>query len=351
MNDALLASLGLALTWTPTLSHFLIRSHRGHGRAHEGHTESTAAGGFLGGVLRVYKTILRGALDHPWLMALSCLALVAGSFVCYRALGTDLLPAMDEGGFILDYWMPPGTSLADTNRVLTSIEEMLRDTPEVESTSRRTGLELGLIAVTEANTGDFTVKLKRNRSRGVEEITAELRRKIRERFPMLDVEFVQLLQDMIGDLTSAPEPVEIKLFSEDQTVLRQWAPRVAEAIGGIPGVVDVLDGIQNTISGPALVFRVDPVVASRAGFTPEEVEIDASAIMQGEEAATPVIIGDRSYAIRVRFPEPTRASLDSIRSTILGSSAGRTSTLGALAHVEELPGQMEILSVRRTCGS
>ncbi len=339
---ALLASLGLALTWTPTLSHFLIRSHRGSARASEERTESSGAGGFLGGVLRVYKTILRGALDHSWLMAFFCLALVAGSFVCYRALGTDLLPAMDEGGFILDYWMPPGTSLADTNRVLTSIEEMLRDTPEVESTSRRTGLELGLIAVTEANTGDFTVKLKRNRSRGVEEITAELRRKIRERFPMLDVEFVQLLQDMIGDLTSAPEPVEIKLFSEDQTVLRQWAPRVAEAIGGIPGVVDVLDGIQNTISGPALVFRVDPVVASRAGFTPEEVEIDASAIMQGEEAATPVIIGDRSYAIRVRFPEPTRASLDSIRSTILGSSAGRTSTLGALAHVEELPGQMEI---------
>ena len=339
---ALLASLGLALTWTPTLSHFLIRHHRGHAPSPDGQPASTAAGGFLNGVLRVYKTILRGALDHPWLMAACCVALIIGSFVCYQSLGTDLLPAMDEGGFILDYWMPPGTSLADTNRVLTSIEEILRDTPEVESTSRRTGLELGLIAVTEANTGDFTVKLKRNRSRSVDEITAELRRKIRERFPMLDVEFVQLLQDMIGDLTSAPEPVEIKLFNEDQTLLREWAPQVSEAIARIPGVVDVLDGIENTISGPALIFRVNPTVASRAGFTPEEVEIDASAIMQGEEAATPVIIGDRSYAIRVRFPERTRASLDAIRSTILGSSTGRTSTLGALSRLEQLPGQMEI---------
>ncbi len=339
---ALLASLALALTWTPTLSHFLIRKHRAHPDGSEPVSHATAARGFLAGVLRVYKTVLRGVLDHPWSMGLACFALVVGSFVCYRSLGTDLLPAMDEGGFILDYWMPPGTSLEDTNRVLTSVEEMLRDTPEVESTSRRTGLELGLIAVTEANTGDFTVKLKRERSRSLDEVTAELRQKINERFPMLDVEFVQLLQDMIGDLTSAPEPVEIKLFSEDEVLLRKWAPRVADAIGKIPGVVDVLNGIDNTISGPATIFRVDPAVASRAGFTPEEVEMDVSAIMQGEEATTPVIIGDRAYTVRIRFPSETRASLEAIRSTLLGSGTGQTATLGALAHVEQLPGQMEI---------
>jgi multidrug efflux pump subunit AcrB len=159
---------------------------------------------------------------------------------------------------------------------------------------------------------------------------------------MLDVEFVQLLQDMIGDLTSAPEPVAIKLFSQDPALLRQWAPRVGEAIKKLPGVVDVLDGIENTISGPATMFRVDAAVAARAGFTPQEVELDVSAILQGEPAPTPVVLNDRAYTIRVRFPESTRASVEAIKNTLLVSSTGRTGTLGSLASVEDIPGQTEV---------
>ena len=159
---------------------------------------------------------------------------------------------------------------------------------------------------------------------------------------MLDVEFVQLLQDMIGDLTSAPEPLVIKLFSQDPTLLKTWAPQVAEAIKKVPGVVDVLDGIENTISGPATVFKVDQAMAARAGFTPQELELDASAIMQGEPAATPLVVNDRAYTIRVRFPESTRASVDAIKSTLLVSAAGHTGTLGTLATVEDIPGQTEV---------
>jgi multidrug efflux pump subunit AcrB len=293
-------------------------------------------------LVRVYGYVLRRALVHPWVVGFLCLVLVVGSFYCYHSLGSDLLPEMDEGGFILDYYMPAGAALEETNLVLNGVEEMLRAIPEVESTSRRTGMQLGLAAVTEANTGDFAVKLKRERDRSVDEVEAELRDKIAQKYPMLDVEFVQLLQDMIGDLTSAPEPVEIKLFSQDADLLREWAPQVADAIRKIHGVVDVLNGIDNTISGPATVFQVDPSIAARAGFTPEEVEMDASAIMQGEESTTPVVIGDRAYTIRVRFPKETRASLEAMQNTILGSSSGQRATLGTLAHITQLPGQTEI---------
>ena len=141
---------------------------------------------------------------------------------------------MDEGGFVIDYIMPPGSSLQETNRVITHIEEIIRALPEVASTSRRTGLQLGLAAVTEANTGDISVKLKDNRSRGIDEIISELRTKIAQQEPAVDVEFSQVLQDMIGDLTNAPEPIEIKLFSPDPNILQQWAPRVADAIQKIP---------------------------------------------------------------------------------------------------------------------
>ena len=119
--------------------------------------------------------------------------------------------------------MPAGASLEETNRVITHVERILRDTPEVESTSRRTGLQLGLAAVTEANRGDISVKLRRQRKRSVDEVISEVRAKIREQEPVLDVEFPQLLQDMIGDLTSAPEPVVIKLFSQDPELLNEWA--------------------------------------------------------------------------------------------------------------------------------
>jgi len=252
------------------------------------------------------------------------------------------LPEMDEGGFIVDYIMPAGSSLDETNRVINHVEQILRATPEVDSTSRRTGLQLGLAAVTEANTGDVSVKLKAHRSRSIEDIMEEVRGKIKTQEPALDVEFIQVLQDMIGDLTSAPEPVQIKLFAQDPALLQEWAPKVADGISKVEGVVDVLNGIDNTISGPAVTFQVNPSVAARAGFTPEEVATDAAAILEGEPAPTPVVNNDRAYTLRVRFPAATRASLQAMRDTLLTSSTGKTATLGTLASIVQIPGQTEI---------
>ena len=334
VGAALLTSLALALTWTPTLSHYFIRQRPAGGVAHEGISPR---------IMRPYEKMLRVTLEHPALLAVCTVLLIAGSYVCYNNLGSDLLPAMDEGGFILDYIMPAGSSLDETNRVIKDVEGILRATPEIESTSRRTGMQLGLAAVTEANTGDIAIKLKRDRKRSVEEVIADVRERVTKREPMLDVEFPQLLQDMIGDLTtSTPEPIAIKLFCQDPAVLRQWAPQVGDAIKKIKGVVDVLNGIDNTISGPATQFQVDPSVAARAGFSPQEIELDASAIMQGEPATAPVVLNDRAYTIRVRFPPDTRSSVDAIRNTLLVSSTGKTATLGSLASIMEIPGQTEI---------
>ncbi|MGA2275474.1 MAG: efflux RND transporter permease subunit [Bryobacteraceae bacterium] len=331
---ALGTSLALALTWTPTLSHYLIR-RRGRHDPEEIDSAPPLS-------MRVYGSVLRFTLEHRLALALFTVALIGASYVCYTRLGSDLLPEMDEGGFILDYIMPAGSSLEATNRVITHVEQILRAMPEVESTSRRTGMQLGLATVTEANTGDIAVKLKRQRDRGVEEVMADVRGRVHQAEPVLDIEFTQILQDMIGDLTSAPEPCIIKLFSNDPDALRRWAPETANAIKKIHGVVDVLDGIENTISGPATVFNVDPVVAARAGFSPQEAEVDASAILQGEPAATPIVVDDRAYTIRVRFPERTRATLDAIRDTVLVSGTGKTASLGSLAAMVQIPGQTEI---------
>jgi CzcA family heavy metal efflux pump len=330
VSVALATSLVLALTWTPALSHLLLRS-RGKPK------EASATGS----VTRFYERALKMALARPLVLTVVCFLLIGASFVCYRALGSDLLPAMDEGSFVLDYLMPAGASLAETNRVLVGVEKILHSIPEVQNTSRRTGLQLGLAAVTEANTGDISVILKQNRSRGVQEVISDARAKVNEQFPQLDTDFFQLLEDMIGDLTSSPDPIEIKLFSENLDLLKAWAPKIGDAIKTIAGVTDVKNGIENTISGPAITFRVDQGVAARAGFTPQELELAASAIFQGEPATAPVVIQNRPYTLRVTFPLDTRASLDAMRNTVLVSSTGKIGTLGTLATIEKDPGQLE----------
>jgi CzcA family heavy metal efflux pump len=354
MAVSLLTSLALALTWTPSLSQYFIKrkkktdsvvaapaSEDNNVRQLLDVEEASLSGSFLK-IVDFHQRWLRRALARPMWLALMSVGLIILSYVCYRFSGSDLLPEMDEGGFVLDYIMPAGSSLAETDRVLSHIEQMLRATPEVESTSRRTGLQLGLAAVTEANTGDISVKLKAHRSRGIEEVIDDVRRKIKAQEPAIDVEFIQVLQDMIGDLTSAPEPIQIKLFSQDPKLLDEWAPKVADEISGIQGVVDVLNGIENTISGPAVIFQVDPSVAARAGFTPEEVATDAAAILEGAPAATPIVANDRAYTLRVRLPSANRASLEAMSNTLLTSSTGKTATLGTLASIIQLPGQTEI---------
>lgn len=356
MGVALFTSLALALTWTPNLSQYFVRrtvAHQIDDQNSETWTErerlermidaeEASYGSKFHAVVNFYERWLRRALERPLLLAGGSAVLIVVAYVCYNALGSDLLPAMDEGGFIVDYYTPIGSSLAESNRILNHVEQLIRSEPEVESTSRRTGLQLGLAAVTEANRGDFTVKLKPDHKRSTDQVISDLRAKIKQQEPELDTEFPLMLQDMIGDLTSAPEPVVIKLFSEDGPLLEKLGPQVADAISKIHGVVDVQNGIEDATSGPAVNYQINPVIAARAGFSPDELAMDASAILEGEPATTPVVVNDRAYTVRVRFPEANRASIEAMNNTLLVSSAGRTATLGSLATVTQLPGQTEI---------
>jgi CzcA family heavy metal efflux pump len=336
MTVALLISLMLAVTWTPALSLVFLRERKAAQASHKEH------GRIMQKILSWHERGLSWALYRPFILLGLCGLLVAGTYLGYQSLGSDLLPEMDEGGFILDYIMPAGSSLTETNRVLEHVDRILHSIPEVESTSRRTGLQMGLAAITEANTGDMTVKLKSKRGRGIDEVIADARAEITRTEPQLDVEFIQVLEDMISDLSNAPEPIQIKLFASNPALLSDIAPRVGEAVGKIPGVVSVKDGIENTISGPATNFQVDPTVAGRMGFTPQEVAEDATSILDGVTTTDPVIANGRPYTVRVRLGDETRQSLDTIENTVFNSVTGKLATLGSLAQVTQLPPQNEI---------
>ncbi|HVQ31830.1 MAG TPA: efflux RND transporter permease subunit, partial [Vicinamibacteria bacterium] len=279
---ALFASLLLALFFTPVLARLVLRPHEGLGETVATGGEGPQEGAFLRWLMARYDGALPWCLRHGGaVLAAAALVLVA-SVALYMSLGSGFLPEMDEGAFVLDYITPAGTSLQETNRMLLEIEGFLRETPEVESYSRRTGAQLGL-SIAEPNTGDFLVKLKRKRSRSLAEVTGALRQQIVRALPAVDVEFPHILEDLIGDLAYSPQPIEIKVFHPEAAVYDRVAHAVEEWLPKVRGVVDVVN--QNFVIGPAVNLRVDVAKAQRLGFSVTDVATLGATILDGQLAS------------------------------------------------------------------
>jgi CzcA family heavy metal efflux pump len=330
MAVALLTSLVLALTFTPVLAERFVRVKKS-----QGHEE---LGSVLSFLIRPYEWLLSHALTNRLLVLLVCVGILIGSYVVYHQLGTEFLPAFDEGAFVLDYIAPPGTSLQETDRILRHVEDMLKETPEVESYSRRTGLELGIF-ITEPNTGDFLVKLKKGRTRSTEQVIDDLRGDIEKSEPALEVEFVGILSDLVGDLTSSPEPVEIKLFNEDKAALHSTAEQVETAIQKVDGIVDTNPGV--IVSGPAVTFKVDPQLAANFGVSASDIATAVETAMTGTTVSI-ILQQGRPINVRVVYPPDAKASLDTLRGLEIRSSTGAKFRLDQVATVDYDKGQTEI---------
>src|SRR5437667_5300419 len=351
MAVALLTSLVLALFFTPVLAERFVKAKRRHLSESEVSGESRdqelladeieeerEEGRVLGAVRRRYESVLRLALDNRWLVIVMVLGVMLGSFVLYKVLGSEFIPEFDESAFIIDYLAPPGASLQETDRILQHVEEMIRRVPEVESYSRRTGLELGLF-ITEPNKGDVAVKLKPGHARPTEDVISDLRKEIEKSEPSLEIEFVGILPDMIGDLTSSPEPIEIKLFSEDANALHQKAEEVEATIKKLNYVVDTKSGV--IVSGPAVIFNIDPQRAALLGVTASDVANTVTTAMTGDARST-ILQQDRLIAVRVIFPPEARNSLSQLRALRVRSSSGNLFRLDQVADIDYDQGQTEI---------
>jgi len=338
MSVALLTSLVLALAFTPVLALRFVRAKPEGDIETESDDEETH-GRFLLAIIRRYESVLSFSLDNRWAVGVTIVVVLAGSYLLYRSLGSEFLPEFDESAFILDYLAPPGSSLVETDRMLRHVEEMLQETKEVESYSRRTGLEMGLF-VTEPNRGDFAVKLRPGHKRGTEEVVAELREEIKKSEPSLDIEFVGIVPDVIGDLQGNPEPIEVKLFSEDAAALQAKADEVEASIKKVHGVEDTRNGV--IISGPAVTFRIDPLRSSQFGVTANDIATTITTAMSGD-AASSILQQDRLIKVRVIFPADVRTSLDKVRALQVRSSSGQMLRLDQVADIEYEQGQAEIV--------
>lgn len=326
---SVLLSLVFAVTLIPLLSERYLSRER--------YQPSSAR--FVEPVYRWYEKAVRWSLRRRWAVAGAAALSLALAFVLYTRVETGFLPEMDEGGFVLDNWTPPGTSLAETNRVDHLIEEQVLRTPEIASSVRRTGAEMGPFA-TEQNTGEIVAKLKprSGRKRDIYEIMDGLRQKILENIPGVRVEFIQVLQDMIGDMEGNPEPLEVKLFGSSMPVLEKLADEIGPKIQQIPGVVD-FRGIQK--GNPEMVVHVDPVEAGRLGMTVAQVSEEVSAGLLGV-AKTELREADRTVGIRVRFPDSFRYNYEDVRQFPIVTPAKQIVPLSAIARVEQVRGENQL---------
>jgi CzcA family heavy metal efflux pump len=286
----------------------------------------------LAGLERRYSILVQQVLRRPVLALGAAMAMLLLALGLWRFVGTGFLPEMDEGGFILDYWTPTGSSLAETDRQLHEVERILKADPDIAGFSRRTGSELGFFA-TAPNQGDMTVLLKPggDRDATVYEVMDRLRAEIGTRLPAVRVEFVQVLQDLLGDLAGASAPVEIKLFHPDVRTAELAAQRVSDAIEPVHGLEDLFNGIPGDL--PEIRVALDPVRVARLGLSLDEVAQQTRGALFGAEAGT-VREPDRLVAIRVRVADSVRYQA-SIAQTLPIVGPNGWATLGSLGEVHD----------------
>jgi multidrug efflux pump subunit AcrB len=278
----------------------------------------------------LYARLARPMFAHPFRVAAIAAAMLALGIVGALRVSSGFLPTMDEGAFVLDYYLPAGTSLGDTDSVASRIEALLGQLPEIESWSRRTGAELGPSAATLVNRGDIMVRLRpqAQRQRSADEIVTELRAQLLADVPEARVEFVQVLQDVLNDLSGAPRPIELKLFGDDDATLRQAALVIAEAMHDLPGLVDVYQGFEDET--PELRLRVDLAATARAGLTSDGLAKELDAALHGVVAGI-LRRPDRTIGIRVRFPDALRFDPEQLTRVPIVTPAGAVIPLASLA--------------------
>ena len=336
---ALAITMVAALVISLLFARFVIPLLAAHWLREKDAEAAEKAGGFMRRLNRGYERAAARAFVRPGLFALVVGgALSLAGYLAWNHVPSGFMPKMDEGGFVLDYKAQSGAALEDTDRLLAQVEQIISSTPEVASYSRRTGVQLGG-GLTEADEGDYFIRLKGGSRRPIEAVMSEIREKIANKVPGLEVELIQLMEDLIGDLTAVPQPIEVKLFGNDPAALEKAAGTVGKALGQVNGVVEVVDGLR--VAGDAISIHVDPGLAAQQGLDPDAVSKQVEALVGGS-TATQVRVGEQLIDVRVRGPQDLRTRASQISAMPMIAPDGHTVRLGQIAEVTVEAGQKQL---------
>lgn len=325
---AVLISLVQALTLIPLLARFAARRReRATGAAHEEH---------VGVLERVYSRSLDSTMRRPAIGLVVALLLAVGGGLLFMRLGTGFLPEADEGGFVIDYNAPAGSALSEIDTDVKKVEAVLHETSDIAAFTRRTGSELGLFA-TQQTKGDILVRLKpANMRRPADEVIDDLREKLGKVVPAFDIEFVELLQDMLGDLEGAAEPIEVKVFGDDPDTLADISENVEKLLESTHGVVDIV-GVQR--GNPETTWDFDRASLGRLGLSITQASEQLSDAWMGD-VKTELRLTDRTIPVRVRYPDAYRLDPTRMAATPVRADDGRSAPLSALAQATTTEGEI-----------
>ncbi len=277
-------------------------------------------------------------IHKPAVSIVFVLCLIASILLILPRLQTGFLPEMDEGSIVFDYSSPPGTSLEETDRILREVEKLIVKIPEVEAYSRRTGTQMGFF-ITEPNRGDYLIQLKKKRSRTTEEVISELRKKVESTQPALRIDFGQVIGDMLGDLMTSVQPVEVKIFGENQQRIRQLSSQVADIVSGVKGTADVFNGV--VIAGPSVRIIPDYAKLAQFGITPVGLQYQLQMSMEGNVMGT-ILEREQLSNIRAVYPGNRKISVAELSQLQVFLPNGRLTPITSLATVVIDSGDAEI---------
>ena len=277
-------------------------------------------------------------IKKPYLSLIIILALGFSVYYIYPKLETGFLPQMDEGSIVLDYNSPPGTSLEETDRILHQVEKILVTVPEVEAYSRRTGTQMGFF-ITEPNRGDYLIQLKKKREKTTEQVISDIRKQVEASQPALRIDFGQVIGDMLGDLMTSVQPVEVKIFGSDIPKLQELSKKVADVVTQVEGAADVFNGI--VIAGPSINIEPNAVTLAQFGITPANLQYQLQSSLEGNLAGT-VYDRDQLSNIRLVYPGNKTLSVADIDKTPIFLPNGKLKPINQLASVHINTGDAEI---------
>jgi CzcA family heavy metal efflux pump len=275
---------------------------------------------------------------RPWISLIFIAGLIVSGIFILPRLQTGFLPEMNEGSIVLDYSSPPGTSLEETDRELREVEKIIKKVPEVSAYSRRTGTQMGFF-ITEPNRGDYLIQLKTKRSRTTDEVISDIRAKIESSQPALRIDFGQVITDMLGDLMTSVQPVEIKIFGDNQGTLQQLSRQMAEIVSSVNGTADVFDGI--VIAGPSLTVTPDYSRLAQFGITPAALQYQVQAYLEGNIVGE-MLEKEQLTPIRMVYPNSRNRSVADISSWQIFLPNGKLNPIRSLATITINPGDAEI---------
>jgi multidrug efflux pump subunit AcrB len=299
------------------------------------HDPSRAGRDWLG---RTHRRVLILLIRQPFILPIALAPLLAIGFYAYQKVPTGFMPAVDEGGFIIDYFTKPGTSLTETEREIGQVDELLKKNPDVMTFSRRLGSGLGG-NLGQSYHGDYFVRLKDSHKQTTPQVMAAVGAEIGNLVPGVQVELAQLMEDLIGDLTAVPQPIEIKLYGAAEPALIVQANSIAAAIAKVPGVVAVKNGVN--LAGDALDVGVDPVRASMEGVTPDQIVQTVNTALTGV-VATYLPQDIKFEGVRVRLPDALSLQTSDLSQLPLRASDGHLFPLSRIATITPVTGQPQI---------